>query len=206
MNLDLDTEKVIRAISIIPFMKITNNRHRGDDFILTLESNFHKRLGGKIRFYLICSKESYSSFDKYQLIADGFKPQDLPVDLITLFQVRFRDNDHVVKYVHSLDNLGAAIADLLQVLIIIDDRKFQDLRVKNFYTVYYYPRRSRDHFLLETLDISELPVKVNKVEHTIVDATTDEYKVIVYSEKNAAKEAGACMIFDYINKGLEGLE
>lgn len=203
----LDTEKIIQAISRIPYVEITHNRHRGDDFILTLESRFHQRLGARIHFYLIYSKESYSSFDQYQLIADGFKPEDLSVDLITRFQVRFRDNDHIVKYVHSLDKLGDAIADLLQVLIIIDDRKFQDLRVKSFYAVYYYPRRSREFFILEGIDSSYvLPGEVNKVKHTIINATTEEYKVMVYSDKNSARETGGCLILNYINKELEGLE
>jgi hypothetical protein len=207
MSMSLDTEKIIRAISIIPFVEITNYRFRGDDFILTLESKFHSRSGQWIHFYLICPKKPCSSFDKYHLVADGFKPQDLSVDLITKFQVSFRGNDLLVKRYHSLNKLGYAIADLLQVLIIIDDRKFQDLRVKSFYTVYYYPRRSRDHFQLEPINSPFVsPGEVNKVEHTIIDATTDEYKVIVYSDKSAARETGACMIFDYINKGLEGLE
>jgi hypothetical protein len=207
MSMNLDTEEIIQAICKIPFIKIISTRFRGENFILTLGSSFHERFGNKIQFFLVCPEKSYSLFCKYRLVADGFKPQDLSVDLVTRFQVRFRDDDHIVKYVHSLDILGAAIADLLQVLIIIDDRKIQDLKVKSFYTVYYYPRRSRDHFQLETINSPFVsPGEVNKVEHTIVDATTDEYKVIVYSDKNVATETGACVIFDYINKGLEGLE
>ncbi len=203
----LDTEKIIQAISRIPYVEITHSRYRGDDFILTLESRFHQLYGARIHFYLIYSKKSYSSFDKYHLVADGFKPGDLPVDLITRFQVRFRDNDHIVKYVHSLDKLGDAIADLLQVLIIIDERKNQDLRVKNFYVVYYYPKKSKEFLMLEGIYSPYVsPGEVNEVKHTIINATTDEYKVMVYSDKNHAKEAGACLIFNYINKGLEGLE
>jgi hypothetical protein len=203
----IDTEEIIQAVCRMPFIKIIWTRFRGENFILTLESPFHERLSNKIRFFLVCPENSHSLFYKYQLIADGFRPQGLSVDLITRFQVRFRDNDHIVKYVHSLDKLEDAIADILQALIIIDDRKFQDRGVKSFYTVYYYPRRSRDHFQLEPINSPFVsPGEVNKVEHTIIDATTDEYKVIVYSDKSAARETGACMIFDYINKGLEGLE
>lgn len=87
-----------------------------------MESIFRLQNNGRIGFYLLYDRKPYSDFDKFNLVAEGFRTEELTYEMLTNYNVRLRDGS-IVKYVRSLKDLDCGIAQMIQVLTVIDGKR-----------------------------------------------------------------------------------
>ena len=114
-------KKIIEAIENLSFVEIINVRKKDNILEFFLESIFRLQNNGRIGFYLLYDRKPYSDFDKFNLVAEGFRTEELTYEMLTNYNVRLR-NGSIVKYVRSLKDLDCAIAQMIQVLNVIDEK------------------------------------------------------------------------------------
>ena len=114
-------KKIIEAIENLSFVEIINVRKKDNILEVFLESIFRLQNNGRIGFYLLYDRKPYSDFDKFNLVAEGFRTEELTYEMLTNYNVRLRDGS-IVKYVRSLKDLDCAIAQMIQVLNVIDEK------------------------------------------------------------------------------------
>ena len=114
-------KKIIEAIENLSFVEIINVRKKDNILEFFLESIFRLQNNGRIGFYLLYDRKPYSDFEKFNLVAEGFRTEELTYEMLTNYNVRLRDGS-IVKYVRSLKDLDCAIAQMIQVLTVIDEK------------------------------------------------------------------------------------